>query len=235
MGSARGGGVADGGREEFREVWFAVLQRYPFTSENLILAIMATRGIPCGHGKHLAALPPDIWGTDPTRSASHKQLPENLSGKGLWPIKGHPRRVTSAVHSFVDSDCWRPPMRTLQLRFPDDALPTLDTFRKAHQRRPRLPPCPSCAQRLKGQRLQTVSDTLQFNLSALRKWVSPCAHQGREGLVDRPRSGRPPKSHASWNGTSIISSDQDPLEHGSNLFPITGCKFSGGQTRITWP
>ena len=46
---------------------------------------------------------------------------------------------------------------------------------------------------VKGQRLQTVSDTLHFTYSALRKWVYRFAHQGVHGLVDRPRSGRPPK------------------------------------------
>jgi transposase len=46
---------------------------------------------------------------------------------------------------------------------------------------------------VKGQRLQTVSDTLQLTYSALRKWVYRFASQGTQGLVDRPRSGRPPK------------------------------------------
>jgi transposase len=46
---------------------------------------------------------------------------------------------------------------------------------------------------IKGQRLQTVSDTLHFTYSALRKWVHGFATQGVEGLTDRPRPGRPPK------------------------------------------
>jgi transposase len=44
---------------------------------------------------------------------------------------------------------------------------------------------------LKGQRLQTVSDTLQFTSSALRKGVDRFAHQGPQGRIDRPRPGRP--------------------------------------------
>jgi len=46
---------------------------------------------------------------------------------------------------------------------------------------------------VKGHRLQTVSDTFAFTSSALRKWVHRFAHQGPQGLVDRPRPGRPPK------------------------------------------
>jgi len=45
---------------------------------------------------------------------------------------------------------------------------------------------------VKGQRLQTVSDALQFTYSALRTWVHRFANQGTAGLVDRPRPGRPP-------------------------------------------
>ena len=52
---------------------------------------------------------------------------------------------------------------------------------------------PAVREVVKGQRLQTVSDTLSFTYSALRKWVHRFAHQGPPGLVDRPRSGRPPK------------------------------------------
>jgi transposase len=46
---------------------------------------------------------------------------------------------------------------------------------------------------VKGQRLQTVSDTLAFTYAALRKWVHRFARQGVQGLVDRPSSGRPPQ------------------------------------------
>jgi Winged helix-turn helix len=101
-------------------------------------------------------------------------------------------------------------MRTLKLRFPDDALPTLDTFLKHTKDARVFRRAQAVRNVVKGQRLQTVSDTLQFTYSALRKWVYRFAHQGTQGLVDRPRSGRPPKSHASWNGTSIISSIKTP-------------------------
>ena len=66
-----------------------------------------------------------------------------------------------------------------------------------------------------GQRLQTVSDTLHFTYSALRKWVHRFANQGPQGLVDRPRSGRPPKVTCALENHLNRLVDQDPLEHGS--------------------
>ena len=106
-------------------------------------------------------------------------------------------------------------MRTLKLHFPDDALPTLDTcitqtkearvFRRAQAVR----------NVVKGQRLQTVSDTLAFTYSALRKWVHRFARQGVQGLVDRPRSGRPPKMTGELEQHLNRLVDEDPLQHGS--------------------
>ena len=66
-----------------------------------------------------------------------------------------------------------------------------------------------------GQRLQTVSDTLQFTYAALRKWVHRFAHQGTQGLGDRPRSGRPPKVTCELERYLKPLVDPDPLEHGA--------------------
>jgi transposase len=106
-------------------------------------------------------------------------------------------------------------MRTLTLHLPDDALPTLETFlqqtkearvfRRAHAVRDVVP----------GQRLQTVSDTLHFPYSALRTWVHRFATEGTRGLVDRPRSGRPPTITCALAQPRNRLVDQDPLEHGS--------------------
>jgi transposase len=84
-------------------------------------------------------------------------------------------------------------MRTLKLHFPDDALPTLDTFLKQTKAARVFRRAQAVRNVVQGQRLQTVSDALQFTYSALRKWVHRFAHQGTAGLVDRPRPGRPPK------------------------------------------
>jgi transposase len=106
-------------------------------------------------------------------------------------------------------------MRTLKLRFPDDALPTLDTFLKHTKDARVFRRAQAVRNGVKGQRLQTVSDTLQFTYSALRKWVYRFAHQGTQGLVDRPRSGRPPKVTCAVERYLNHLVDQDPLEHGS--------------------
>ena len=106
-------------------------------------------------------------------------------------------------------------MRTLKLHFPDDALPTLDTFLKQTKDARVFRRAQAVRDVVKGQRLQTVSDTLQFTYSALRKWVYRFAHQGTQGLVDRPRSGRPPKVTCELEQHLNRLVDQDPLEHGS--------------------
>src|SRR5574341_249345 len=104
-------------------------------------------------------------------------------------------------------------MRTLKLHFPDDALPTLDTFLKQIQEARVFRRAQAVRDVVKGQRLQTVSDTLSFPSSALRKWVYRLAHQGTQGLVDRPRPGRPPKVTCALEQHLNRLVDHDPLEH----------------------
>jgi transposase len=106
-------------------------------------------------------------------------------------------------------------MRTLKLHFPDDALPTLDTFLKQTKEARVFRRAQAVRDVVKGQRLQTVSDALSFTYSALRKWVHRFAHQGTPGLVDRPRSGRPPKITCALEQHLQRLVDQDPLEHGA--------------------
>src|SRR5215471_7883859 len=106
-------------------------------------------------------------------------------------------------------------MRTLRLHFPDDALPTLDTCLKQTKEARVFRRAQAVREVVKGHRLQTVSDTLQFTYSALRKWVYRFANQGPQGLMDRPRSGRPPKVTCELEQHLNRLIDQDPLEHGS--------------------
>jgi len=106
-------------------------------------------------------------------------------------------------------------MRTLKRHFPDDALPTLDTFLKQTKEARVFRRAQAVRDVVKGQRLQTVSDTLQLTYSALRKWVHRFANHGTLGLVDRPRSGRPPKLTSELEKHLNRLVDQDPLEHGS--------------------
>ena len=107
-------------------------------------------------------------------------------------------------------------MRTLKLHFPDDALPTLDTFLQQTKKARLFRRAQAVRAVVKGQRLQTVSDTLQLTYAALRKWVHRFAHQGTPGLVDRPRSGRPPKVTGALAHHLDRLVDQDPLQHGSS-------------------
>jgi hypothetical protein len=51
-------------------------------------------------------------------------------------------------------------MRTLKLHFPDDALPTLDTFLKQTKEARVFRRAQAVRNVVKGQRLQTVSDAL---------------------------------------------------------------------------
>jgi transposase len=106
-------------------------------------------------------------------------------------------------------------MRTLKLHFPDAALPTLDTFLKQAKEARVFRRAQAVREVVKGQRLQTVSDTLHFTYSALRKWVHRFANQGIQGLGDRPRPGRPPKVTCELEQHLNRLVDQDPLEHGS--------------------
>ena len=85
-----------------------------------------------------------------------------------------------------------PQRRTLKLHFPDDTLPTLDSFLKQTKEARVFRRAQAVRHVVQGQRLQTVSEALQFTYSALRKWVYRFASHGTQGLVDRPRSGRPP-------------------------------------------
>src|SRR6267142_3775854 len=106
-------------------------------------------------------------------------------------------------------------MRTLKLHFPDEALPTLDIYLKQTKEARVFRRAQAVREVVKGQRLQTVSDALHLTYSALRKWVYRFANQGVQGLVDRPRSGRPPKVTCALAQHLNRLVDQDPLQYGS--------------------
>jgi transposase len=106
-------------------------------------------------------------------------------------------------------------MRTLKLHFPDEALSTLDTFIKKTKEARTFRRAQAVRAVVTGQRLQMVSDTLHFTYAALRTWVYRFAHQGVPGLVDRPRSGRPPKVTCELEQYLNRLVDQDPLQHGA--------------------
>jgi len=72
-------------------------------------------------------------------------------------------------------------MRTLKLPFPDDVLPTLDTFLKQTKEARVFRRAQAVRHVVEGQRLQTVADALQFTYAALRKWVYRFASPGTPG------------------------------------------------------
>ena len=114
-------------------------------------------------------------------------------------------------------------MRTLKLHFPEDALPILDTFLKQTKEARVFRRAQAVREVVKGTRLQTVSDTLALTYSALRKWVHRFASQGTQGLVDRPRPGRPPTMTCELEKHLNRLVDQDPLQHGS-LYSQWSCR-----------
>jgi len=114
-------------------------------------------------------------------------------------------------------------MRTLTLHFSEDALPTLDTFLKQTKEARVFRRAQAVRDVVKGHRLQNVSDTLQFTYSALRKWVHRFAQEGTQGLVDRPRPGRPAKVTCELEKHLHRLVEQDPLEHGS-LYSQWNCR-----------
>jgi transposase len=72
---------------------------------------------------------------------------------------------------------------------------------------------------VQGHRLPTVADALHFPSSALRKWVQRCAHPGGQGLVDRPRPGRPPTVTCALAPHRERLVDQAPRQHGARHAP----------------
>jgi transposase len=106
-------------------------------------------------------------------------------------------------------------MRTRTLLFPDEALPTLDTYLTQTKEARVFRRAQAVREVVTGQRLHTVSDALHLTSSAVRTWVQRFAHQGSQGLVERPRPGRPPQ--VTWALVTHLERlvDEAPLHHGS--------------------
>src|SRR5215510_8915763 len=101
-------------------------------------------------------------------------------------------------------------MRPRKSHFPDHALTTLDTMLKQTKAARVFRRAQAVREVVAGHHINAVSEAFHVANSALRTWVQRFAQHGPQGLVDRPRSGRPPKSPASWNSPSSVSSSKTP-------------------------
>jgi transposase len=123
--------------------------------------------------------------------------------------------------------------RTLNLHFPEQALPTLDTFLKQTKEARLFCRAQAVRAVVQGHRLQTVSDSLHFTYAALRKWVHRFASQGVQGLADRPRPGRPPKvpCELAYHLDRLV--DHAPRQHGSSHSQWSGQELATVLARQT--
>ena len=106
-------------------------------------------------------------------------------------------------------------MRPLKSHFRDDALTTLDTVLKQTKAARVFRRAQAVREVVAGHHVNTVSALFHFTNSALRKWVQRFAQQGPQGLLDRPRSGRPRKVTCELEQYLNRLVDQDPLQQGS--------------------
>ena len=106
-------------------------------------------------------------------------------------------------------------MRLLKSHFRADALTTLDTVLKQPKEARVFRRAQAVREVVAGHQVNAVSTLFHFTNSALRKWVQRFAQQGPQGLLDRPRPGRPSKMTCELERHLQRLVDQDPLQHGA--------------------
>jgi transposase len=106
-------------------------------------------------------------------------------------------------------------MRPLQSHFPENTLPTIETVLKQTQEARVFRRAQAVREVVAGHHVNTVSATFHLAHAALRKWVQRFAQEGPQGLLDRPRSGRPPKVTCALEQHLNRLVEQAPLQHGS--------------------
>jgi transposase len=106
-------------------------------------------------------------------------------------------------------------MRPLKSHFPPQAVVTLETILKQTKEARIFRRAQAVRAVVLGHHITTVSETFHFTNSALRKWVQRFAREGAQGLLERPRPGRPRKVTCVLEQHLNRLVDQDPLAHGS--------------------
>ena len=107
-------------------------------------------------------------------------------------------------------------MRPLKSHFRADALPTLDTVLKQTKEARVFRRAQAVREVVTGRHVNAVSATFRFANSALRKWVQRFAQHGPQGLLNRPRSGRPRTVTGELEDPLKRLVDDDPLQHGAS-------------------
>jgi transposase len=107
-------------------------------------------------------------------------------------------------------------MRPLKSHFRDDALTTLEPVLKQTKEARGFRRAQAVREVVAGHHVNAVSALFHFTNSALRKWVQRFAQQGPQGLLDRPRPGRPPNMTCELERHLQRLVDHDPLQHGAH-------------------
>ena len=110
-------------------------------------------------------------------------------------------------------------MRPLKSHFRDHALTTLDTVLKQTKEARVFRRAQAVREVVAGHHVNAVSALVHCANSARRKWVQRFASQGPQGLLDRPRSGRPPTVTCEFAKPLNRLLDHAPLQHGSLYSP----------------
>jgi transposase len=106
-------------------------------------------------------------------------------------------------------------MRPLKSHFPVPALTTVDTMLKQAKKTRVFRRAQAGRAVVAGHHLSTVSAPFHLAHAALRTWVQRFAQEGPQGLLDRARSGRPPKITCELAQHLHRLVDQAPLQHGA--------------------
>ena len=106
-------------------------------------------------------------------------------------------------------------MRPLKSHFPNHALTTLDSLLKQTKEARVFRRAQAVREVVAGHHINAISEAFHLANAALRTWVQRFAQEGPQGLLDRPRSGRPPKVTCELEQHLNRLIDPDPLEHGS--------------------